>query len=114
MTPCILWEGALDTHGYGQRKVDGRNRLVHRLAYEEAHKVELPRDILVHHTCEEPRCINPDHLVAMTRRTHVRLHRNPDNRCRHGHEYTPENTYIKPNGTRRCRECKRIRERGGA
>ncbi len=33
-------------------------------------------------------------------------------RCEHGHEYTPENTGTKPNGTRFCRECRRIHDRG--
>lgn len=26
--------------------------------------------------------------------------------CKHGHEFTPENTYIKPNGYRNCRKCR--------
>ena len=29
--------------------------------------------------------------------------------CKHGHEYTPENTAIWDEGYRRCRECSRIR-----
>jgi hypothetical protein len=28
--------------------------------------------------------------------------------CVRGHEYTPENTYRKEDGYRRCRECRRI------
>lgn len=28
--------------------------------------------------------------------------------CPHGHEYTPENTYRKDDGWRRCVECRRI------
>lgn len=28
--------------------------------------------------------------------------------CVHGHEYTPENTYISPDGDRSCRECRRV------
>jgi hypothetical protein len=31
------------------------------------------------------------------------------NRCKRGHEFTPENTYIKPDGGRVCRECRRQR-----
>lgn len=27
--------------------------------------------------------------------------------CVHGHEWTPENTYTRPNGSRVCRECKK-------
>jgi hypothetical protein len=30
--------------------------------------------------------------------------------CKHGHEFTPENTYIRPKGTRECRIC--IKKRG--
>jgi 5-methylcytosine-specific restriction endonuclease McrA len=28
--------------------------------------------------------------------------------CKRGHEFTSENTAIRPNGSRRCRQCKRI------
>jgi hypothetical protein len=33
--------------------------------------------------------------------------RAPREFCPAGHEYTPENTYIRPNGCRDCRKCKR-------
>lgn len=32
--------------------------------------------------------------------------------CVRGHEFTAENTYVKPNGTRNCRACKRAVDRG--
>jgi hypothetical protein len=31
--------------------------------------------------------------------------------CSAGHEYTPENTYIRPNGQRDCRQCANLRTR---
>lgn len=31
--------------------------------------------------------------------------------CNAGHEYTPENTYVDPNGSRRCRTCMRAYDR---
>ena len=34
-----------------------------------------------------------------TRKTH----------CAQGHEYTPDNTYVAPNGNRQCRICRRVR-----
>lgn len=32
-----------------------------------------------------------------------------DTHCRHGHEYTPENTYLTPAGRRQCRACRQRR-----
>lgn len=34
--------------------------------------------------------------------------------CPHGHELTPENVYVDPRGTKNCRTCKRLRDRGRA
>ena len=31
--------------------------------------------------------------------------------CKHGHPFTPENTYVKPNGCRLCRACLNARKR---
>lgn len=31
--------------------------------------------------------------------------------CVNGHEFTPENTYTRKNGTKMCRECARVRDR---
>lgn len=32
-------------------------------------------------------------------------------KCGRGHEFTPENTYVRPDGRRRCRRCHAERER---
>ncbi len=31
--------------------------------------------------------------------------------CKRGHELTPENTYVRPNGQRACKTCKQASER---
>jgi late competence protein required for DNA uptake (superfamily II DNA/RNA helicase) len=31
--------------------------------------------------------------------------------CKRGHEFTPENTIVARNGTRHCRECRKIYDR---
>jgi len=105
---CWIWTGALDTHGYGHVKIDGRLRLVHRLAYE----IWIGEAELVHHACERRTCFNPTHLLAVTRREHVRLHRWPDGRCSRSHDITlPENLKARKNGTVVCRLCANQRDR---
>ena len=56
--PCIEFQGYRDKDGYGQ---SGRCTKAHRAAFLAAYGW-LPR--LVMHTCDNPPCIEPTHLVA--------------------------------------------------
>ena len=38
----------------------------HRLAYEMHYAEPIPEGMLVMHTCDNPRCFNPEHLVIGT------------------------------------------------
>jgi hypothetical protein len=51
--------------GYPALWKDGRYQHAHRVLYEEKHG-RLPKEILVRHTCDTPRCINDDHLIPGT------------------------------------------------
>ena len=62
---CLLWRWGLNGGGYGVLHVNGRAKLAHRVAYEQANKV-LHGDSQVLHLCHRPYCIQPAHLYLGT------------------------------------------------
>lgn len=61
---CWPWMGALNQFGYGVISMHPENttRVVTRVMYERAYGVELTREQLVCHTCDNPICVNYAHL----------------------------------------------------
>lgn len=105
---CWRWTGPLNAYGYGIILVGVNPRRAvgaHRFTYEKAHGA-IPAKFDVHHRCQNRACVNPDHLEALSRRDHIREH--ATGHCMRGHEFTPENTYVRPDGARNCRECRRL------
>lgn len=70
MKPCVEWQGAKSTAGYGQKRLNGKTVYVHRLAYIEAHG-EIPKGLVVRHTCYNPACYNVDHLIIGTQKQNM-------------------------------------------
>lgn len=63
---CWNWQGAKDRGGYGRVQFAGVHApsLAHRVAYGLTHG-ELPAAVC--HTCDNPSCCNPAHLIGADR-----------------------------------------------
>ena len=112
---CDEWEGYKSTGkygGYGMLYLGSRMYMAHRLIWEQEHGA-IPPGLVVMHSCDNPPCINIEHLSIGTPGDNVRdasakgrLANQQKTECPQGHSYTPENTG-RNRGQRYCRECNR-------
>lgn len=67
---CIESTTRNNRAGYGRIMINGKRSMAHRLAYELAHG-PIPEGLIVRHKCDNPPCINPDHLELGTDRDNM-------------------------------------------
>jgi len=78
---CWNWIGDIGVGGYGRIWHNGKTVKAHRLSYIKF-KGKIPKGILVCHKCDNPKCVNPDHLFLGTEKDNTDDRDNKDRQAR--------------------------------
>ena len=118
---CWEWQGAT-IDGYGSFWENKRGIRAHRYSYR-LHYGPFDERLVVRHSCDNPKCVRPEHLRLGTSSDNMRdrterkpveswNHEAAKTHCHNGHEFTDENTYVVPSSrARQCRKCKAVTDR---
>lgn len=112
---CWPWLGPKNRRGYGVFSAGGERMIATRASLAIAGRQRPSEGHYALHRCDNPPCVNPAHLWwgtlkenALDASAKKRL-ANGRTHCKHGHEFTPENTSKTVNSRghvgRGCRTC---------
>jgi hypothetical protein len=112
VTPkCWYWLFDKPTTYRGVAHYNKRSIPVHRLSYL-IFNGELPAGKEIHHVCEIPNCVNPEHLQALTPEDHSKITGNMlrvkfrKDCCKYGHPRDTTEQHITKAGKRLCKLCR--------
>jgi hypothetical protein len=110
-TPCVYSPGVQKTQWYSKKRVDGKTRQAHRVAYESVHG-PIPPGLVIDHLCRNPACINVEHMEAVSDRVNILRGTSPSaenarkTHCVRGHDLAGDNLRIlSTTGERVCKAC---------
>ena len=72
---CWLWDSSRDNKGYGRYKIvlyGKTETLAHRVSWSLMNETSIPKGRVVLHTCDNPPCVNPKHLIIGTQLDNIR------------------------------------------
>lgn len=121
---CWEWTGTKNK-GYGtfHAVIEGKRRSIkaHRVSLAIHKRVEIPLGLFVMHSCDNPGCVNPEHLSIGTRKDNMMdaaakgrictIGKSNFTNCPKGHPLSGPNVYKTKLGHRKCRECTRVNQR---